>query len=128
MKPIHNIGIELCKSLANYTVQSLAEYITDGVLFGLISLSENRKKNIQLDMDLNIDYSKTPDVPFLPNTEMTTIYTLVLDLDETLIHHFHTTSGGTFICRPGMLAFLKELSCFYEIVVFTAGTKDVIFI
>ncbi len=36
-----------------------------------------------------------------------------------------TPSGGTFLVRPGAMEFLKKLCQLYEIVIFTAATKDV---
>ena len=57
------------------------------------------------------------------------LYTLVLDLDETLIHFQGATSDdpdeeGFYMIRPGCNKFLKELSQLYEIVVFTAAMPD----
>lgn len=49
-------------------------------------------------------------------------YTLVLDLDETLIHFDPQTRQ--FRSRPFCLGFLRNLSAYYEIVVFTAATKN----
>ena len=60
------------------------------------------------------------------------IYTLVLDLDETLIHFeidedidANDEEPGYYLIRPGALKFLVELSDYYEIVVFTAAMPDV---
>ena len=65
--------------------------------------------------------------PFLkklpPEIESST-YTLVLDLDETLVHFFYTPSGGTFLIRPFCLHFLEEMSKIFEIIIFTAALKD----
>jgi len=48
-------------------------------------------------------------------------FTLVLDLDETLIHY---NEEGYYLIRPGVMTFLDELSKWYEIVLFTAALKD----
>lgn len=64
------------------------------------------------------------------------VYTLVLDLDETLIHFevdeepessdqpVNTDNQGYYLIRPGAIRFLNELSRYYEIVVFTAAMPD----
>ena len=58
-----------------------------------------------------------------PEIESST-YTLVLDLDETLVHFFYTPSGGTFLIRPFCIKFLEEMAKIFEIVIFTAALKD----
>ena len=50
------------------------------------------------------------------------LYTLVLDMDETLVHF--DPRRRNFITRPHVLNFLKEISQQWEVVVFTAGLKD----
>ena len=61
----------------------------------------------------------------LPRMQSDRSYTLVLDLDETLIH-FEEKSGGTsqFLIRPFAQYFLKKVSKFYEVVIFTAALQD----
>jgi len=53
------------------------------------------------------------------------IYTLVLDLDETLVHYFEVESQGYYEQRPGCQEFLRKMNQLgYEVVVFTAATQD----
>jgi len=58
-------------------------------------------------------------------------YTLVLDLDETLIHFEidetvdpEIEEPGYYLIRPGCIKFLNQLSEYYEVVVFTAAMPD----
>ena len=54
-------------------------------------------------------------------------YTLVLDLDETIIHfkvNPNNDSEGVLRVRPGIFEFLETLGKYYEIIVFTAATQD----
>jgi Dullard-like phosphatase family protein len=65
-------------------------------------------------------------VPYLPEEiEGKKKFTLVLDLDETLIsfrideHH-----RGMVKMRPGLYKFLKNVGSKYELIIFTAGTQE----
>lgn len=49
-------------------------------------------------------------------------YTLVLDLDETLVHF--DQKKRQFRVRPCALKFLREMAKYYEVVIFTAALQD----
>ncbi len=54
-------------------------------------------------------------------------YSLVLDLDETLVHFIvnpKSETEGVLKVRPGTVEFLDALDKYYELIVFTAATQD----
>ena len=64
--------------------------------------------------------------PYLKN-KSNKPYTLVLDLDETLIHfkgNPNDESSGILQFRPYLSEFLSNIKNFYELIVFTAATQD----
>lgn len=67
-------------------------------------------------------------VPYLPVLKSNKQYTLVLDLDETLIYcPHHGDQEGTMISfyrRPYLADFLKSVSSWFEVVIFTAGGQE----
>lgn len=52
------------------------------------------------------------------------MYTLVLDLDETLIHNVEYGSESFFLVRPGCVQFIEQMAKYYEIVIFTAALQE----
>ena len=84
-----------------------------------------------------------PSMPLLKeqSTENTGKKTLVLDLDETLVHStFQTTDDSNYIIpveiegniysvyvylRPGALEFIERMSSIYEVIVYTASLSIV---
>ena len=48
-------------------------------------------------------------MPYLPPIKGRT-YTLVCDLDETLIHYYEIGNEGHLLIRPGVEKFLSELA------------------
>ena len=63
--------------------------------------------------------------PFLPKLDTKKYkYTLVLDLDETLVHYVEEENSAYVQVRPYADYFLKELSKHFEIVLFTAAEED----
>ena len=62
---------------------------------------------------------------FLPQMRTDREYTLVLDLDETLVHFQEQEDGrNQFLIRPFAQLFLREMSKYYEVVIFTAALRD----
>ena len=66
---------------------------------------------------------------FLPPIKKCYKYTLVLDLDETLVYcrkdsmnHNKSFSKNQLIMRPGLLEFLHKMKQIYELVLFSLGT------
>lgn len=51
-------------------------------------------------------------------------YTLVLDLDETLIHFKSDAARPKFLIRPYAYSFLRNLAAHFELIIFTAAQKD----
>jgi len=54
-------------------------------------------------------------------------YSLILDLDETLVHfkiNNEDDSEGVLQIRPGVVPFLEKVGKYYELIVFTAATQD----
>eukprot|EP00929_Paragymnodinium_shiwhaense_P080325 TRINITY_DN41879_c0_g1_i2.p1 TRINITY_DN41879_c0_g1~~TRINITY_DN41879_c0_g1_i2.p1 ORF type:complete len:856 (-),score=158.25 TRINITY_DN41879_c0_g1_i2:188-2755(-) len=63
--------------------------------------------------------------PTLPAVLAPDTYTLVLDLDETLVHYSEVDGQGSYDIRPGMHEFLERTNQLgYELVIFTAATQD----
>ena len=77
----------------------------------------------------NTNELNQPQEPFLPEINFShnkKPYTLVLDLDETLVHYVEEDDNAYIQIRPNTEIFLEELCKYYELVVFTAGMEDVI--
>ena len=51
-----------------------------------------------------------PVKPFLPPIDPNYTYTLVLDLDETLIHYIEQGEMSNYLIRPGCVDFLLKVS------------------
>ena len=68
-------------------------------------------------------------IPYLPDIADGMEYTLVLDLDETLIHFEFNENDEEdeeyYLIRPGCIKFLFELSKYFELVIFTAAVPEV---
>jgi CTD small phosphatase-like protein 2 len=152
----------LINSFTKKNLSSFVDIINNVILYSLLN------KNIKIAYKNMLEYknSETEVVysrncfPYLPPISKGKSYTLVLDLDETLIHFFSSKVEikgdphygyfssdeeyglfnnyllnderncyeflrvGMFLLRPYVKQFLRELNNYYEIVIFTTGTKE----
>jgi Dullard-like phosphatase family protein len=135
IKPFGDALNQLLYTIDKKTLNQFSIIALKTLLFGELQENKNRamrnctpsnaSKNIP---NMNVGSSIINNIkdfpPFLPPINPKYKYTLVLDMDETLIHYFFTNVSGMFFVRPYCFDFLKELNDLYEIVTFTAGTKD----
>ena len=121
-------AINLRSNYANITSlkYSNKDKFKDNIYFFKKPISRNKDKNPKNNSIENRVIKtaiKSPFLNFPPKKE----YTLVLDLDETMISFKFTKISmgiGKLHLRPGLEEFLEEVRKYYEIIVFTSGTKD----
>ena len=88
------------------------EFIYDRLLF-TIKLFKNQITENEI---------KVPYLPPINNNKYK--YTLVVDLDETLVHYVEEEDKAYVQVRPFADYFLNELGKYFEIVIFTAAAED----
>ena len=72
------------------------------------------------------EYFQTEPAPYI-KTKNRKPFSLILDLDETLVHfkiNSDDDTEGTLQIRPGIMPFLDQVGKYYELIVFTAATQD----
>ena len=113
-KNIQKISLIELRGFFNKSINKEKAKITKTFLYLNIKNKNNKSKFISIV------------VPYLPEKiEDKKNYTLVLDLDETLISfRFDEKSRGMVKMRPGLFNFLKKVKTKYEIIIFTAGTQE----
>ena len=88
--------------------------------------NEENEGNIEEDkysIENNNFNEARPKPPFLKPISPKYKYTLVLDLDETLVHYISDSDSAYIQIRPGAEEFIKDLSEYYEIIIFTAALQ-----
>ena len=90
-----------------------------------ISKESHEKQNNDT-ISHNNNNSKNKNIPPIPfiRTSMKKKFCLVLDIDETISHSLKLSFGYYFLVRPGAIYFLKEVSKYYEIIIFTSSPKN----
>jgi Dullard-like phosphatase family protein len=88
------------------------------------SISAENKSTLTGDEDS--ENLPQPDAPFFQpkKPEDKREYCLVLDLDETLVHYFEDENEAYVKVRMGTEDFIRELSKYCEIAIFTASTQN----
>ena len=117
---------EVYKNIANY------DYIEFKYFFYLFLSSKNKKSSIKKKVKkVKLNKNKDKNVkkaPFLPPIKNNYKYTLVLDLDETLIYLQNKDSSNsgkdTIILRPNIHEFLKEMKPEFELIIFSENSKE----
>ena len=125
IKPFGDALNQLLYSLDRKSLNQFGIISLKTLLFGELDIIRTKPiKNGSIQTGSSIINNIKDFAPFLPEINPKYKYTLVLDMDETLIHYFFTNMSGMFFVRPYCFEFLKELNELYEIVTFTAGTKE----
>ena len=130
-------GDALNQLLFSFDRKNLNEFVIifiNTILYGELELNkkyiinENKintpSNNPNFSFINNSNNNINDEAPFLSPINPKYKYTLVLDMDETMIHFFFTYVSGIFFIRPYCFYFLNELNKYYEIGTFTAGTKE----
>ena len=114
--------INLYKNITKHSYEEINDFFQSNIM-----RVENPNASVLASVVLRENGSfSTVDPPYL-KTKNLKQYTLVLDLDETILHfkiNPETENEGVLKVRPGIHEFLETLGKMYEIVVFTAATKE----
>ena len=123
---ISSFFFDAYKSLKIYDFLELQKFFN-------LFLNQNKTINSNGNVEfLSINNKK---IYLLPKIKKCYKYSLVLDLDETLIsfpqkfknyniNNSTNTLNTRVIFRPGLNAFLKNMKQFYELILFSSGTSD----
>jgi Dullard-like phosphatase family protein len=97
-------------------------------------INNNKNENNDENMNVKKIKNKNEGPLTLPLPSYSSKYTLILDLDETLIYSQRNISyklkkkeninKKRIILRPGLREFLKEMKKIFELIIFSSGTVD----
>jgi CTD small phosphatase-like protein 2 len=110
-------------------INTLIEYYKKKINQNLYQTINNNNKIYKTSTYKQNQYSNKHNImniPYLSNKKDPKKYfTLVLDLDETLISYQKDEYGrGLIKTRPNLNLFLSEINKIYELIIFTAGTQE----
>ena len=116
---LSDILITLLKNIDTKTYDEIDDFFKEFILRidnfeGSIIASSYLKRN------KNFKSLPAPYLTFPPSKP----YTLVLDLDETLVYFkIKSSKGGTLRARPYLFGFLEEMGHYYELIIWTSATE-----
>jgi Dullard-like phosphatase family protein len=110
------------KKINEKTYEEINNFFRDNIL-----RTDNVKGSVLASVFLkDNEYFQTEPAPYI-KTKNRKPFSLILDLDETLVHfkiNSDDDTEGTLQIRPGIMPFLEEVGKYYELIVFTAATQD----
>ena len=128
-EPLKSALIQLIKNISNESVDNIINILNNTILFCFNNKPKEKlyypfyRRKSQRNIEENSKISESsPSAPFIKST-MKKEFCLVLDIDETISHSMKLSFGYYFLLRPGTIDFLKELSNYYEIDIFTSSLK-----
>ena len=118
-----SILIDIYNNLFEITPEDLNNFFAKKI-FRI--LNKNASIGILPDISLYNNPFPKMKVPFLPYAQNTKKFSLVLDLDETLVSFkiCPEKNKGLLRLRPGLIQFLEEMQKYYEIIIFTSATNE----
>ena len=136
---IQNIISEIKKIDNTYSIKNISiilNFLKNFSFSDIITIRDTIYKNFISDSIISNNTKSTqitnkeeelisPEIPFIKDDIKGFNFTLVLDLDETLVHYVEDDESAFIQIRPGAEIFLSEMSKIFEIVVFTAAMQDV---
>ena len=97
----------------------------NGSILASVFLKYKQINNMNNNNLFNKNYFRTFPAPYL-RTKNNKKYSLVLDLDETLVNFKQgkNIQEGVVRIRPGVNEFLEEVGEYYELIIFTTATQE----
>ena len=109
------------KKISDKKYDEINSYFRDNIL-----RTDNLSGSILASSLKEKEFFQTEPSPYI-KTKNRKPYSLILDLDETLIHfkvNNEDDTEGVLKIRPGVLPFLDKVGKYYELIIFTAATQD----
>ena len=137
LNPAFNSILSLLININNKSILMYINISINVILYSILDMHINNSNNIIFNKRNKINNS----APYLPSIDDNYKYSLVLDMDGTLIHFLYKNKIsnnnlkfnmiendiiqlGMFLLRPYTKLFFEKLKTLYEIIIFTNGTKE----